>query len=87
MRFVVRATWRIVFIVLIVWAALWALRQAADLVEIVVVACFLALAMVPGVNALVRRYGWSRVLATAVIFLIVVGTIVGLIALLLQAVT
>lgn len=86
MRFVVRATWRIVFIVLIVWAALWALRQAADLVEIVVVACFLALAMVPGVNALVRRYGWSRGVATAVIFLIVVGTIVGLIAFLVPAV-
>ncbi|MDQ1307391.1 MAG: family transporter [Actinomycetota bacterium] len=86
MRFVVRATWRIVFIVLIVWAALWALRQAADLVEIVVVACFLALAMVPGVNALVRRYGWSRGLATAVIFLIVVGTIVGLIAFLIPAI-
>jgi len=86
MPFVVRATWRIVFIVLLVLAALWALGQASSLVEIIVVACFLALAMVPGVNMLVARYGWSRGASTGLIFLVIIVALLGLTLLLIPAI-
>ena len=86
MPFVTKATWRIVFIVLLVLAAMWAMRQAADLVIIIVVACFLALAMVPGVNYLVTRFGWSRGAATGLIFLGVIVVLLGLTVLLIPAI-
>lgn len=86
MPFVTKATWRVVFIILIVLAALWAMRQAADLVIIVVVACFLALAMVPGVNYFVTRFGWSRGAATGLIFLGVIVVLLGLTVLLIPAI-
>ena len=56
--------WRAVAIVLAVLALLWALNQARDLVVMGIVACFLALAILPAVDGLVRRHNLSRGLAT-----------------------
>lgn len=62
-----RAIWRAVIIVLLVLAGLWAADQARDLLVIIVVATFLALAIVPAVDSLVRHRGWSRGLATVLV--------------------
>lgn len=72
--------WRAVLIVLAVLAVLWALNQARDLVFIFVVACFLALAILPAVDGLVRRRGMSRGTATILVILgavLVLGALIG----------
>lgn len=80
-----RTMWRAVFIVLATLAALWALNQATDLVVVVVVALFLALAIVPAVDGLVRHRGWSRGLATITVMVGVFVTVLLLIGLLIPA--
>lgn len=80
-----RAMWRAVVVVLATLAALWALNQARDLVVIVIVALFLALAIVPAVDGLVRRRGWSRGLATIAVIGGVFLTVALLIGLLIPA--
>ncbi len=67
-----RTLWRIVFTVLLVLACLWALNQARDLVVIAIVACFLALAILPAVDGIVRRWGVGRGTATIAVILGVV---------------
>ena len=85
MRAVTRATWRIIGIVLLVALALWALNQAMDLVVVFLAACFLALAIVPAVDGIVRRLHWSRGLATIAVILAVVIAIGALIGFLIPA--
>lgn len=75
---VTRITWRVAGIVLLILAALWALNQARGLVVIVLVASFLALAMLPAVDSLVLNKGWPRGLAALTV---IVGVIVGIVAL------
>lgn len=85
MPVITKSMWRAVAIGLVVAAGLWALRQAEDLVVIVVVATFLALAIVPAVDGLVRRWGWSRGTAVIAVMLGVFLTIVLLIGFLIPA--
>lgn len=85
MHVITRSMWRAVGIGLVVAAGLWALNQAKDLVVIVVVATFLALAIVPAVDGLVRRWGWSRGTAVIAVMLGVFLTIVLLIGFLVPA--
>lgn len=85
MHVITRSMWRAVAIGLAVAAGLWALRQAEDLVVIVVVATFLALAIVPAVDGLVRRWGWSRGTAVIAVMLGVFLTIALLIGFLIPA--
>lgn len=85
MHVITRSMWRAVAIVLVVAAALWALNQARDLVVIVVVATFLALAIVPAVDGIVRRWGWSRGNATIAVMLAVFLSIAVLIGFLIPA--
>ncbi|MGB2968854.1 MAG: AI-2E family transporter, partial [Candidatus Nanopelagicales bacterium] len=84
-RAVVGSTWRVVGIVLIVLGGLWVLNQASTLAIMLVVACFLALAMVPGVEALARRFHWKRGAAAGAILIGVFGTLILLIAFLIPA--
>lgn len=84
-RIINRAMWRAVVIVLATLAALWTMNQARDLAVIVVVALFLALAIVPAVDGLVRHRGWSRGLATIVVIGGVFLTVALLIGLLIPA--
>jgi predicted PurR-regulated permease PerM len=80
-----RALWRAVLIVLATLAVLWALNQARDLVVVVVVALFLALAIVPAVDGLVRGRGWSRGVATVTVMAGVFLSVLLLIGLLIPA--
>jgi predicted PurR-regulated permease PerM len=85
MSVITRSMWRAVFIVLAVLALLWALNQARDLVVMGIVACFLALAILPAVDGLVRRHNVSRGLATLLVMLGVLLTIALLIGFLVPA--
>lgn len=80
-----RAMWRAVVIVLLVLAVLWAADQARDLLVIIIVATFLALAIVPAVDGLVRRRGWSRGLSTVLVIGSVFVGIAALIGFLIPA--
>lgn len=82
---VTRATWRIVGIVLMVLAVLWALNQARDLVVIFIVASFLALAILPAVDGLVRNHRWNRGLASLAVIFGVAFVLIALIAFLVPA--
>ena len=82
---VTRATWRIIGIALLVALGLWALNQAMDLVVVFLAACFLALAIVPAVDGIVRRLHWSRGVATLAVILAVVISIGALIGFLVPA--
>lgn len=86
MKVITSAAWRVAGIALLVLAAFWGLRQAHTLVLIVIVACFLALAMIPGVDVLERRFHWKRGLAAGAIILIVFGSIIALTLLLIPAI-
>ncbi|MFI0432980.1 MAG: AI-2E family transporter [Candidatus Nanopelagicales bacterium] len=85
MSVITRSMWRAVLIVLAVLALLWALNQARDLVVMGIVACFLALAILPAVDGLVRRHSMSRGLATLLVMLGVFLTITLLIGFLVPA--
>ncbi|WP_296664583.1 AI-2E family transporter [Demequina sp.] len=64
-----RSLWRAVWIGMLVAVGLWAAYQARHLLGLLVVATFLALAMIPGVNSLHRRYKMKRGAAVGVIYL------------------
>ena len=78
-----RWTWRVIAIFWTGWiVAQWlegALSNLADLILLVMVALFLALAVEPGVNRLARR-GWRRGSATALILFTVIIAFVVFIA-------
>ena len=68
--------WRAVAVVLLTLAALWAVNQARDLVTMLVISVFFALALVPGVEHLHKKRGWRRGAAVAVIYLVGVVAVV-----------
>ncbi|WP_062389430.1 AI-2E family transporter [Demequina iriomotensis] len=64
-----RAMWRAVRIVLLVLLALWVGFQMRHLLGLIVFALFIALAMLPGVTTLHRRYGMRRGAAVGLMYL------------------
>lgn len=82
---VTKATWRILGILAVVALAFWAVQQAGDLVIVAIAAVFLALAILPAVDGIVRRWHWSRGLATITVILAVVFSIGALIGFLIPA--
>ncbi|MCB2177483.1 MAG: AI-2E family transporter [Actinomycetales bacterium] len=61
--------WKVVAVGLITAGGLFVLYQARHLLSLLVVSTFFALAIIPGVAALQRRFRWSRGAAVAVIYL------------------
>lgn len=60
-----------------VYVAVWLVGRASELIVIGLVSMFLALAILPAVDGLVRKRGWSRGLATlAVILSVFIGLVV-----------
>lgn len=59
-----RTLWRAVFVAGVVAVFLWVVNKASDLLVIFIVSCFLALAILPGVDKLVHHRGWKRGIAT-----------------------
>lgn len=68
--------WRAVAVVLATLFALWAITQARNLVSMLIISIFFALALVPGVNYFHEKRGWRR--GAAVWFIYGAG-IIGLI--------
>ncbi|WP_160300034.1 AI-2E family transporter [Demequina oxidasica] len=80
-RFVWSILWKVVATAALVTVGCFVIYQTRHLLGLVVVSTFFALAMIPGINALVRRWHMSRGAAVGIIYLIavmVVGLIVGL---------
>jgi len=64
-----RTVWRIVIALLIAWILLWAVVQAASLLELVALSFFFSLALLPGVLLLQRRFHIRRGAAVGIIYL------------------
>ena len=79
--------WRAVGVVLLTLAALWAVSQARDLVTMLVVSIFFALALIPGVEHLHQKRGWRRGAAVGVIYLVGAVAVVVLVVLLIPAIS
>jgi len=76
----------LVIVGLVLFVAFWLVGRAGELIMIGLVSCFLALAILPAVDGLVRRRGWSRGTATLLVIAAVFLTIVALIGFLIPAV-
>ncbi|MDO8106146.1 AI-2E family transporter [Isoptericola sp. b441] len=68
-RLVWRVLWKVVAVGLLTAAGLLVAYQARHLLALLVVSAFFALAIIPGVAALQRRFGWRRGAAVGVIYL------------------
>ncbi|WP_160295437.1 AI-2E family transporter [Demequina aurantiaca] len=80
-RFVWSILGKVVAAAAMVTVACFVIYQTRHLLGLVVISTFFALAMIPGINALVRRWQMSRGAAVGIIYLIavvVVGLLVGL---------
>jgi len=79
--------WRVVGVILLTLAALWAAHQARTLVTMLVVSVFFALALIPGVDHLHKKRGWRRGAAVAVIYLVGAAAVVLLVVVLIPAIS
>jgi predicted PurR-regulated permease PerM len=79
--------WRVVGVILLTLAALWAVHQARTLVTMLVVSIFFALALIPGVDHLHKKRGWRRGAAVAVIYLVGAAAVVLLVVVLIPAIS
>ncbi|WP_062461859.1 AI-2E family transporter [Demequina soli] len=81
-----RSMWRAVRIVLLVLLVLWAAFQMRHLLGLIVFALFIALAMMPGVTSLHRRYGMRRGAAVGLMYLASVVVVVFMVSVLIPAI-
>jgi predicted PurR-regulated permease PerM len=81
-----RSYWRAVVVVLLTFLGLWAIHQARNLVTMLVISLFFALALVPGVNHFHKKRGWKRGAAVGFIYLIGFLTLVLLTLVLIPAI-
>ncbi|MDN4475558.1 AI-2E family transporter [Demequina sp. SYSU T00192] len=81
-----RALWRTVGVVLTVMLGLWIAFQMRHLLGILVLSLFIALAMLPGVTGLHRRYGMRRGAAVGLMYLAAVLLVVFMVAVLIPAI-
>jgi predicted PurR-regulated permease PerM len=81
-----RSYWRAVAVVLTTLLGLWAIHQARNLVTMLVISLFFALALVPGVNHFHKKRGWKRGAAVGFIYLIGLLTLILLTLVLIPAI-
>ncbi len=81
-----RSVWTAVRVILIVTLAIWIAFQMRHLLGILVFALFIALAMIPGVTSLHRRYGMRRGAAVGLIYLAGLLLAVFMVAVLIPAI-
>ena len=55
-----RSIWQVIGAVLLTLGGLWAMRQMRSLLWMLILSFFFSLALQPGVNWLVQKYGWRR---------------------------
>lgn len=85
-RMVWRSLWKFVVVVAVAALAVLAVLQARHLIAMLIVALFFALAIVPGVNALVRRWNMRRGAAVGIIFALATVGVVFMVAVLIPAI-
>ncbi len=78
--------WKIVAVGLVVGAGLWAVGQLSHFLGLLFVSLFFALAMIPGVEALTKRFGMKRGAAVGVIYLAALVLVAFLIAVLIPGI-
>jgi predicted PurR-regulated permease PerM len=81
-----RSYWRAVVVVLLTLFGLWAIHEARNLVTMLVISLFFAVALVPGVNHFHKKRGWKRGAAVGFIYLIGLLTLVLLTLVLIPAI-
>lgn len=85
-----RFTWlvlrRLVVVGLVAAIVVFAALKAISLIGMLVIATFFALAIIPGVNTLQRKYNMRRGSAVAIVYLIAITALILLVAVLLPAV-
>jgi predicted PurR-regulated permease PerM len=79
-RFVWQSLWKVVVVGLAVAILVWAAGQMRQILLLVVVSLFFALAMIPAVTHMHRRWGWRRGAAVGVIY---TGLVIFVVALIL----
>ncbi len=85
-RFVWKSLWKIVGVGLAVAALLFAVYEARGLIGTLIISLFFALAIIPGVNTLQRKWGWRRGAAVGVIYAAFVVFLVFMVAVLVPAI-
>jgi predicted PurR-regulated permease PerM len=85
-RFVWSALWKIVAVGLATALLLLLARELRHLLWLLVVSSFFALAMIPGVEQIHRRWGWRRGAAVGVIYVSVVAFFVLMVLVLIPAI-
>jgi len=81
-----RSLWKFAVVVFVGSVVVLAVLQARHLIGMLIVALFFALAIVPGVNALVRRWNMRRGAAVGIIFAIATVSVIFMIAVLIPAI-
>ncbi|SEJ36886.1 AI-2E family transporter [Demequina mangrovi] len=81
-----RGLWSAVRVVLLVVVAVWIAFQMRHLLGLIIFALFIALAMLPGVTALHRRYGMRRGAAVGLMYLAAVVVVVFMVGVLIPAI-
>ncbi|MGR6966333.1 AI-2E family transporter [Geodermatophilus sp. URMC 61] len=79
-------SWRLIVVVAGLYLLLWAAAYVAVVVVPVIVALLLAALLQPGASALVRT-GWPRTLAALTMLVLGLGTVAGIVTLVVQQVT
>ena len=79
-------SWRLIVVVAGLYLLLWAAAYVAVVVVPVIVALLLAALLQPGASGLVRR-GWPRALAALTMLVVGLGTVAGIVTLVVQQVT
>jgi predicted PurR-regulated permease PerM len=82
-----RTMWRAVAVLLATLFGMWAVSQARHFVSMLVVAMFIGLALVPGVNHLHRKRGWRRGAAVWSMYLVGLFTLVVLTLVVIPAIS
>ncbi|WNM27924.1 AI-2E family transporter [Demequina capsici] len=85
-RLIWTVLWKIVAVGLAVAAGLWAIGQLSHFLGLLGIALFFALAMIPGVEALTRRFGMRRGAAVGIIYLAALLVVVLLVVVLIPGI-
>jgi predicted PurR-regulated permease PerM len=84
--FQTRTLWKVAGVILAVFIAIWAIREASNLVVLVGMSFFFSLALQPAVLWLTNRYDWRRGSAVGVIYLASALGFIALVVILIPAI-
>ncbi|WP_159449144.1 AI-2E family transporter [Demequina sp. NBRC 110055] len=85
-RFVWQSAWKVVVVVALAALAVVVVMQLRHLIGVLVISLFFALAIIPGVEALVRRFHMRRGAAVGIIFITAMVAVVLMVAFLIPAI-